>query len=104
MEGTLQFGGGEEDDGEDGWTTTTAPQIKVAVAGSSEQELVAQKEEEEEEESGFDAMEDEYDPAAFNLPPQTITTRTYDLSITYDKYWQTPRMWLCGYDEVYLLL
>lgn len=28
-----------------------------------------------------------------------LYTRTYDLSITYDKYYQTPRMWLFGYDE-----
>ncbi|CDW57537.1 ubiquitin conjugating enzyme ATG3 like [Trichuris trichiura] len=26
-------------------------------------------------------------------------TRTYDLTITYDKYYQVPRMWLSGYDE-----
>lgn len=26
--------------------------------------------------------------------------RTYDCAITYDKYYQTPRMWLAGYDEV----
>lgn len=25
--------------------------------------------------------------------------RTYDLSITYDFYYQTPRLWLLGYDE-----
>lgn len=31
---------------------------------------------------------------------QTILrTRTYDLSITYDKYYQTPRLLLVGYDE-----
>lgn len=29
-----------------------------------------------------------------------LPTRTYDLSITYDKHHQTPRMWLFGYDEV----
>ena len=29
-----------------------------------------------------------------------VKTRTYDLSITYDKYYQTPRMWLFGYDEM----
>jgi ubiquitin-like-conjugating enzyme ATG3 len=29
-----------------------------------------------------------------------LKTRTYDLSITYDKYYQTPRVWLFGYDEV----
>lgn len=28
-----------------------------------------------------------------------LRTRTYDLSITYDKYYQTPRLWLFGYDE-----
>ncbi|KRZ60879.1 Ubiquitin-like-conjugating enzyme ATG3, partial [Trichinella nativa] len=31
-------------------------------------------------------------------------TRTYDLSITYDKYYQVPRMWLFGYDENKTLL
>lgn len=28
-----------------------------------------------------------------------VKTRTYDLYITYDKYYQTPRLWLVGYDE-----
>ncbi|KAI8871705.1 hypothetical protein GQ42DRAFT_161845 [Ramicandelaber brevisporus] len=28
-----------------------------------------------------------------------LRTRTYDLSITYDKYYRTPRLWLFGYDE-----
>ncbi|CAH1781682.1 unnamed protein product [Owenia fusiformis] len=28
-----------------------------------------------------------------------LATRTYDLNITYDKYYQTPRLWLYGYDE-----
>jgi ubiquitin-like-conjugating enzyme ATG3 len=28
-----------------------------------------------------------------------VKTRTYDLSITYDKYYQTPRLFLFGYDE-----
>ena len=28
-----------------------------------------------------------------------LATRTYDLSISYDKYYQTPRVWLFGYDE-----
>lgn len=31
---------------------------------------------------------------------EIIRTRTYDLHITYDKYYQTPRLWLFGYDEV----
>ena len=28
-----------------------------------------------------------------------VHTRTYDISITYDKYYQTPRVFLFGYDE-----
>ncbi|KAI7857621.1 autophagocytosis associated protein [Circinella umbellata] len=28
-----------------------------------------------------------------------LQVRTYDVFITYDKYYQTPRMWLFGYDE-----
>jgi len=28
-----------------------------------------------------------------------VRTRSYTVSITYDKYYQTPRMWLFGYDE-----
>ncbi|XP_015608384.1 ubiquitin-like-conjugating enzyme ATG3 [Cephus cinctus] len=30
---------------------------------------------------------------------EIIRTRTYDLHITYDKYYQTPRLWLFGYNE-----
>ncbi|CAL8075212.1 unnamed protein product [Orchesella dallaii] len=30
---------------------------------------------------------------------EIVQTRTYDLHITYDKYYQTPRLWLFGYDE-----
>ncbi|XP_077235380.1 autophagy 3 (APG3) [Tasmannia lanceolata] len=33
-----------------------------------------------------------------------VRTRTYDVSITYDKYYQTPRVWLTGYDESRMLL
>nr|CAG4712694.1 unnamed protein product [Naegleria fowleri] len=34
-----------------------------------------------------------------NSGDDILKTRTYDLSITYDKYYQTPRVWLFGYDE-----
>ena len=33
-----------------------------------------------------------------------LQVRTYDVMITYDKYYQTPRIWLLGYDEVRNLL
>lgn len=38
---------------------------------------------------------DEIQPAKGNL----LQVRTYDVMITYDKYYQTPRIWLLGYDE-----
>lgn len=28
-----------------------------------------------------------------------LSTRTYDLNITYDNLYRTPRLWLFGYDE-----
>jgi ubiquitin-like-conjugating enzyme ATG3 len=31
---------------------------------------------------------------------EIVRTRTYDLHISYDKYYQTPRLWLIGYHEV----
>ncbi|KAE8748656.1 Autophagy-related protein 3 [Frankliniella occidentalis] len=37
--------------------------------------------------------------ASSNTDDDIIRTRTYDLHITYDKYYQTPRLWLFGYDE-----
>uniref|UniRef100_A0A336M0D2 Ubiquitin-like-conjugating enzyme ATG3 n=1 Tax=Culicoides sonorensis TaxID=179676 RepID=A0A336M0D2_CULSO len=74
--------------------------------------------EEEEEEEALDMEDyvesgliDEVDPSAVVKvePKETVTqetetdsilrTRTYDLHITYDKYYQTPRLWVVGYDE-----
>lgn len=61
--------------------------------------------------SGFaDGLHEREDPAQFvpagahtpaHAPGRTHVTavRTYDCMITYDKYYQTPRMWLIGYDE-----
>ena len=38
-------------------------------------------------------------PSAEALDAHILRTRTYDLSVSYDKYYQTPRVWLHGYDE-----
>ncbi|KAJ3019978.1 UNVERIFIED_CONTAM: E2-like enzyme [Siphonaria sp. JEL0065] len=43
-------------------------------------------------------MEEEEDPAAM-VANENDTDKTYDISITYDKYYQTPRLFLFGYDE-----
>lgn len=47
---------------------------------NSEQAAVPSKEAEEEED-------------------HIVRTRTYDLLISYDKYYQVPRFWLVGYNE-----
>lgn len=49
--------------------------------------------------------DEEEDEAALRPAPRgggdehIVRTRTYDLLITYDKYYQVPRFWLVGYDE-----
>jgi ubiquitin-like-conjugating enzyme ATG3 len=49
---------------------------------------------------GIDSTERQGDYLVADAPDEHILrTRTYDLSITYDKYYQTPRLWLFGYDE-----
>ncbi|KAI1795607.1 autophagocytosis associated protein [Ganoderma leucocontextum] len=45
--------------------------------------------------SGNVITADEVEVAKGNL----LQVRTYDVMITYDKYYQTPRIWLIGYDE-----
>ncbi|CEG67891.1 Putative Autophagy-related protein 3 [Rhizopus microsporus] len=49
-----------------------------------------------------DQVEEEDDPAVDHSKSKNdkvLQVRTYDVFITYDKYYQTPRMWLFGYDE-----
>ncbi|CAG8478350.1 9190_t:CDS:2 [Ambispora gerdemannii] len=53
-----------------------------------------------------EGLEEDEDPSALptnnneDAPSDKILqVRTYDVFITYDKYYQTPRMWLYGYDE-----
>ncbi|CAN6305879.1 unnamed protein product [Urochloa humidicola] len=67
------------------------------------------KEEEEEDIPDMDTYEDTGDNLVAAEPSYFVAeepdddnilrTRTYDVSITYDKYYQTPRVWLTGYDE-----
>ncbi|KAJ3110103.1 E2-like enzyme [Phlyctochytrium bullatum] len=58
----------------------------------------------DEEAELVEAIEED-DPAALGNATaedgddKILKTRTYDMSITYDKYYQTPRVFLFGYDE-----
>uniref|UniRef100_A0A0D9Y4V1 Autophagy-related protein 3 n=2 Tax=Oryza glumipatula TaxID=40148 RepID=A0A0D9Y4V1_9ORYZ len=67
-------------------------------------------EEEEEDIPDMDTYEDSGNDSVATAQPSyfvaeepeddnILRTRTYDVSITYDKYYQTPRVWLTGYDE-----
>ncbi|KAK2701494.1 ubiquitin-like-conjugating enzyme ATG3 [Artemia franciscana] len=53
---------------------------------------------EENDKARFDITRKEEENPEVN-EPGIISTRTYDLNITYDKFYQTPRLWLYGYDE-----
>lgn len=46
-------------------------------------------------------IDEQEDHDSSNMPEagDILRTRTYDLHITYDKFYQTPRLWLYGYDE-----
>ena len=53
--------------------------------------------------AGGEIMQTRYDPPDCSSRPLKSNLefcRTYDLHITYDKFYQTPRLFLVGYDEV----
>ncbi|GAA5912740.1 hypothetical protein JCM8208_004057 [Rhodotorula glutinis] len=62
----------------------------------------------DDDEAGGAGLVEEDDDAAVQVEPSSgngtgsdklVQVRTYDCMISYDKYYQTPRMWLLGYDE-----
>lgn len=54
-----------------------------------------------EDDDDFGVIEEPEDPAVADAENSgVLKVRTYDCIITYDKYYQTPRLWLQGYDEV----
>jgi len=86
------------DDGEDWALCATGPEEEP-------QDILEipsnKKDDDDDDDSDIPDMEnyeDEPDPSAMQSVG-IVKTRTYDLSITYDKYYQTPKVWLFGYDE-----
>jgi len=49
----------------------------------------------EEDSATIEAVQEEPNASGGEI----LSTRTYDLNITYDKFYQTPRLWLFGYSE-----
>ncbi|XP_047093857.1 autophagy-related protein 3-like [Lolium rigidum] len=118
----------DDDDGDEGWLATHGveassskeeediPSMDTLDIGKAEEIKsipsyfgTGEKQDEEEDIPDMDTYEDTGDNSATNQPSYFIAeepeddnilrTRTYDISITYDKYFQTPRVWLTGYDE-----
>ncbi len=90
-----------------------AEEVSTSAAGGGDEEEEVALDMEEFEASGLLDEEDvqtrvqepskkekEVDGAGAGEVGEIVQTRTYDLHITYDKYYQTPRLWLFGYDEV----
>ncbi|KAF2763583.1 hypothetical protein EJ05DRAFT_496396 [Pseudovirgaria hyperparasitica] len=91
--------GGVDGDG-DGW-------LRTGGMGDSEVRKVGEvrtmddtgKVEDHVEEEEIPDMEDEDDDAAIIRDTRESSTRTYNLYITYSRYYHTPRTWLSGYSS-----
>ncbi|XP_072179958.1 ubiquitin-like-conjugating enzyme ATG3 [Diadema setosum] len=92
---------------------TLEPKAEISAGGGDDDDDEDDDEEAEDmeayQESGMLEAEDTATLDTSKLPGagsdvagaggEIVQTRTYDLNITYDKYYQTPRLWLYGYDE-----
>ena len=66
-----------------------------AIAGPNIPSAVIAEEEEEEEGKGDGNRQ----PSRMKHHSDVLQTRTYDVLISYDNYYRTPRVWLIGYGE-----
>eukprot|EP01117_Protostelium_nocturnum_P002127 TRINITY_DN12772_c0_g1_i1.p1 TRINITY_DN12772_c0_g1~~TRINITY_DN12772_c0_g1_i1.p1 ORF type:complete len:292 (+),score=86.07 TRINITY_DN12772_c0_g1_i1:171-1046(+) len=101
----------DSDDGDGGWIATHMNETTAAEEDIPEIPTSNSESKKEEEITDSDEDVPEIDLASLSVgnleleDPATLTnenivrTRTYDLSICYDQYHQTPRVWLFGYDE-----
>jgi len=98
---------------EDEWLSVASASMKDAEDEIPEIEIDSEKklkkeEDDDDDDGDIPDMEDfnvednlvEEDPATVATTISNIQkTRTYDISITYDKYYLTPKIWLFGYSE-----
>lgn len=109
IEKSVSMGGGEDD-----WT-----ELANAAPGEKDDDLqdisspkpsgsnIATGDEDDDDDDGdapdmeaFNEANLEETPDSATLPGDNIErSRTYDISITYDRFYQTPKVWLFGYDE-----
>lgn len=91
----------DDEDGDGGWVDTHHGEVKENVDAVEVAEAVVSDESDDE---ALDMEDMNLEDEDLVVPVQRMDdsikkTRTYDLSITYDKYYQTPRLWLTGYNE-----
>ena len=85
-----------EDDIDDNWTVTTHSNIHKTTSQPSVQNTIS-NDNIDEYEDDIDIDIEEPDESMLSID-NDIHTRKYDIYITYDKYYQTPRLWLFGYN------
>lgn len=96
----------EEREIEGDWVETTIPSSGKDKPGEpavvdidAVEEVADNKEEKIVDINDADDAVDVFEEIKASPELETIKTRTYDISITYDFYYQTPRLWLFGYNE-----
>ena len=96
-----------DDDDWVGMTCEKAEAEEILEIGGPSKPVVEDDEDDDDDDDDDIPDLDDFDPEEneivdndnATLDDNILKTRTYDLSITYDKYYQTPRVWLFGYDE-----
>lgn len=108
----------DEDDPEGGWVDThhnidttqrvTEQMDDMSLDSDTRCRQNTEADQDEESSEGEMCSDDDVDvedddPAEVKLTKKedsnVVSMRSYDLYITYDRYYQTPRMWIFGYDE-----
>lgn len=89
----------ETDDGEGGWVATHTDEFKEKKMNEDDDIPEISTEDDVPEINLEDLSLDNGELNEKPVNSNVVKTRTYNISITYDQYHQTPRMWLLGYDE-----
>jgi ubiquitin-like-conjugating enzyme ATG3 len=100
-------------DGEDEWVGMVTEKEEIVDIGGSSRAPPADAHHDDDDDDDDDNVPDldDFDPADNEIVDHDggtshadgedtiLKTRTYDISIHYDKFYRTPRVWLFGYDE-----
>lgn len=93
-----------EEEGDDGWVIAEQKGGKTIADIDGEEEKKEEPEEDDDVADIDDSSDEDENIFASEKPQEDVESgvqacRRYDISMTYDVYYQTPRLWLTGYDE-----